>query len=514
MKTTHGLHRSLLLNRTAVAIHLPDGGLTWGQVGERVARMAGALCSLGVEPGDRVAVLMLNQHRYIELYLAVAWAGAVIVPLNTRWGQEENEFAVRDCEPRILIVDHSFAHSGVKICANAHPMTLIYADEVANPTTEPMVEYETLVESTSAITDIGCSPDDLAGVFYTGGTTGRSKGVMLSHRNLVSNSRNWLGEGLAAQGNYLNLAPMFHLANTAAMYAAMLAGGSHSVLPAFVPQGTAEAIETYGVTDTLLVPTMLQLLVDYPYLRDHDLSSLRRIVYAASPISEAVLDRAMAALPHVELVQAYGMTELSPCVTFLSWSDHSGEARARNLHRSAGRPTFCVEARIVDDEGRRLPPGEVGEIIASGETVMLGYWNRPQETAKAVVDGWMHTGDGGYMTDDGYIFLVDRIKDMIISGGENVYSSEVENIISKHPDVAQCAVIGRPHEKWGETVHAVIMRHPKSTVTEEEIIAFCRDRIAGYKCPKSVRIRDEPLPLSGAGKVLKRVLREQLLQHI
>ncbi len=513
MKTTHGLHRSLLLNRSGVAIHLPDGYLTWGQVGERVARMAGALCGLGVEPGDRVAVLMLNQHRYIELYLAVAWAGAVIVPLNTRWSQEENESAVRDCEPRLMIVDHAFSQLGVNICANGHRMTLIYADDVANPTAEPMAEYEMLIDSSSAIGDIERAPDDLAGIFYTGGTTGRSKGVMLSHRNLVANSRNWLGEGYSAQGNYLNLAPMFHLANTAAMYAAMLPGASHSVLSTFAPEATAEAIERYRVTDTLLVPTMLQLLVDYPHLHDHDLSTLRRIVYAASPISEAVLDRAMAALPHVELVQAYGMTELSPCVTFLPWRDHGGEARARNLHRSAGRPTFCVEARIVDDKGRSLPPGEIGEITARGETVMLGYWNRPEETAKAVVDGWMHTGDGGYMTADGYVFLVDRIKDMIITGGENVYSGEVENIVSKHPDVAQCAVIGRPHEKWGETVHAVVMLRPDATVTEDELIAFCRDRIAGYKCPKSVAFRDEPLPLSGAGKILKRVLRDQLLQH-
>jgi long-chain acyl-CoA synthetase len=507
MKTTHGLHRSLLLNRSGIAIHLPDGQLTWEEVGERVARMAGALRALGVEPGDRVAVLMFNQHRYIELYLAVAWAGGVIVPLNTRWSSEENEFAVRDCGPRAIIVDHAFSHLTSAICADADPVTVIYADDAPNPSSESMIEYEALIDGGQAIADVECSPDDLAGIFYTGGTTGRPKGVMLSHRNLVSNSRNWLGEGLAAQGHYLNLAPMFHLANTAAMYAAMLSGAAHSVMPAFTPQGTIEAIEKYGVTDTLLVPTMLQMLVDYPGLHDHDLSSLRRIIYAASPINEAVLDRAMTALPHVELAQAYGMTELSPCVTFLPWRDHV-EGRARNLHRSAGRPTYCVDVGIIGDDGRRLPPGEVGEVIARGETVMLGYWNRPEETAKAVVDGWMHTGDGGYMTEDGYLFLVDRIKDMIITGGENVYSAEVENVIARHPAVAQCAVIGRPHAKWGETVHAVIARRPQATLTEQEIIAFCRQQIAGYKCPTSASIQDDPLPMSGAGKILKRLLRD------
>lgn len=510
MKTTYGLHRSLLLNRHGLAFHLEDGSLSWEQVGDRVARLAGALATLGIRQGDRVAVLMLNQHRYIELYLAVAWAGAVIVPLNTRWSRDENAYAIGDCTPSLLVVDRAMAEQGLSIAEDIGALGLIYADDDAGPDPQRMKDYEALIEAVDPVPDAPSAPDDLAGIFYTGGTTGQSKGVMLSHRNLMSNARNWLGEGVAGERSYLSVAPMFHIANVAAKYAAMLPGAAHSTLRAFTPEAMAAIVEKNRITDTIMVPTMLQMLVDYRGLADHDLSSLSRIAYGASPISEAVLDRVMAALPHVELVQAYGMTELSPCVTFLPWRDHKGDARERNLHRSAGRPTYFVDARIVDEDDRELPRGKVGEIVARGETVMLGYWNRPEETAKALVDGWMHTGDGGYMNEDGYIFVVDRLKDMIITGGENVYSVEVENVIARHEAVAQCAVIGLPHDQWGETVHAVIMRQAGASLTQEDIIGFCRERIAHYKCPKSVTIQDEPLPLSGAGKILKRLLREQV----
>jgi long-chain acyl-CoA synthetase len=324
----------------------------------------------------------------------------------------------------------------------------------------------------------------------------------------MSNSRNMLAEGLASKrGTYLHVAPMFHLADVAATYAHLLAGSAHAVVRMFAPEATAQAIEKFKITETLLVPTMIQMFVDHPSLAKYDVSSLQNVLYGASPISEAVLDRAMAKLPHTKFQQAYGMTELSPCATILPWEDHIGEGRAKGRHRSGGRPTFLVDVRIVDADDKPVPHGTVGEIVARGQTVMMGYWERPEETAKAVVDGWMHTGDGGYMDEDGYVYIVDRIKDMIVSGGENVYSAEVENCLAQHPAVAQCAVIGIPSEQWGEQVHAVIMRKPDSDVTADDIIAFSKERIAGYKCPRSVKIQDDPLPLSGAGKILKRDLR-------
>lgn len=509
LSTTQGLHRALLLNRNGVATRYGERSRTWAEVGDRVARLAGALRHLGAGPGDRVAVLMFNQDRYLELYLAVAWAGAVIVPLNIRWSRAENQDAIVDCRPRILVVDAAFAATGREIAAEIPGLTLVHADDDTPPEARAgMLDYEALVAANAAIDDADVADEALAGVFYTGGTTGRSKGVMLSHRNLMANARNMLCDGLTTPGGtYLHAAPMFHLANAAAMYLNFLVGNTHAVVRMFTPDGVAGAIETFGVTDILLVPTMIQMLADHPGIEKRDLSSLVRVIYGASPISEAVLDRAMARFPQATFAQAYGMTELSPCATILPWRDHIGEGRAKGRHRSGGRPTFGVEVRIVDAEDRPLAAGTVGEIVVRGETVMMGYWERPEETARALAGGWMHTGDGGRMDEDGYVYVVDRLKDMVITGGENVYSAEVENVLAQHPAVAQCAVIGIPSAQWGEAVHAVVMRRPGAAVDEEAIVAFCRERLAHYKCPRSVTIQDAALPLSGAGKILKRELR-------
>jgi long-chain acyl-CoA synthetase len=506
VSTTYGLHRALLLNRDKTAFLFGDRNRTWAEVADRVARLAGALKDLGVGKGDRVAVLMLNQDRYLELYLGTAWAGAAIVPLNIRWSAIENEDALRDSRPQILVTDSTFAPVGVELARKLDGIRLVYSDDAGADL--PALNYEEIISTASPVPDAEAGDGDLAGIFYTGGTTGRSKGVMLSHRNLMGNSRNMLAERLTHEhAVYLHAAPMFHLANSAEMYLNFLAGSCNAIVRAFTPDGVARAIERYKVMHTLLVPTMVQMLVDHPSVDEYDLSSLRSVLYGASPMNEAVMERAMKKLPNVEFTQAYGMTELSPCATVLPWQDHLGEARKKGRHRSAGRPTFMVDVRVVDANDRPVPPGTVGEIVARGENVMMGYWERPEETAKAVVDGWMHTGDGGYMDEDGYVYIVDRIKDMIISGGENVYSAEVENCVAQHPAVAQCAVIGIPSDQWGEAVHAIVVRKKGTAVTSEDIIVFCRERIAVYKCPRSVDIRDDMLPQSGAGKILKRELR-------
>jgi long-chain acyl-CoA synthetase len=337
---------------------------------------------------------------------------------------------------------------------------------------------------------------------------------MLSHGNLMVNSMNSLGEGLfQSSAIYLHAAPMFHLANGAAMYSLLLSGGSNVIIPAFTPEAVMSAVQNERVTDVLLVPTMIQMLVDHSALGSYDLSSLKNIIYGASPISAAVLNRATAALPNVQFTQAYGMTELSPMATVLHWKEHIGEGRAKGRHRGAGRATLGCEVRIVDPDDKPVPHGTVGEIIVRGDNVMMGYWERPEETARAVIDGWMHTGDSGYMDQDGFIYVVDRVKDMIISGGENVYSVEVENALAQHPAVAQCAVIGIPDERWGETVHAVVVTRSGAKVSAGELIEFSKTLIAGYKCPRSVDISENPLPLSGAGKVLKRALRQPFWEN-
>ena len=509
MSTTYGLHRAVLLNRNGVAIRFEDRRRTFAELADRVARFAGALQALGVGKCARVAVLSLNQDRYLEFYLGVAWAGAVIVPLNIRWSAFENEDALRDSRPKLLIVDAAFAAIGSALTQKLGSFKLIYADDAPAALPADALDYEAILADSAPIPDADAAETDLAGIFYTGGTTGRSKGVMLSHRNLMSNARNMAAEvGPVEDSCYLHAAPMFHLADAGVSYLQFLIGGAHAVIRMFTPENVAQAIQKYRATEVLLVPTMIQMFVDFPDLQSFDLSSLRRIVYGASPISEAVLDRAIARLPNVEFVQAYGMTELSPAATYLPWKDHIGEGRAKRRHRSGGRPVMGVEVRVVDPSDSPLPSRAVGEIVARGDIVMMGYWERPEETRKAVVNGWMHTGDGGYMDEDGYVYVVDRIKDMIISGGENIYSAEVENCIAQHPAVALCAVIGIPHEIWGETVHAVVMRKPTASVTGDDIIAFCKDRIAHYKCPRSVQVQDEMLPLSGAGKILKRELRK------
>ncbi|HVV43163.1 MAG TPA: long-chain fatty acid--CoA ligase [Nitrobacter sp.] len=508
MNVTQGLRRVMQTSSRGLATVDGERRRSWRDVGDRVARLAGALQHLGIQRGDRVAVLMLNSDRYLELYLGIAWAGAVIVPTNIRWSQAEIEDSLHDCRASALVVDKAFAAMGTEL-AKAASLKLIYADDDAGPA--GALHYETLVEKSAPVPDTMAGRDDLAGIFYTGGTTGRSKGVMLSHGNLVSNALHMLAEGLLPEGSvYLNAAPMFHLANGAGMFCSLIGGGTNVVIRSFTPEGVMAAVAHERVTVTLLVPTMIQMLSDHPDFGTADMSSLKRIMYGASPISEALLNRAMAGLPGTAFNQLYGMTELSPVATHLTWDQHiSAEARKKNRQRACGRAAIGCEVRIVDADHKPVPSGTVGEVAVRGANVMMGYWERPEETAKALIDGWMHTGDGGYMDEEGYVYLVDRVKDMIISGGENVYSMEVENVITQHPAVSQCAVIGVPSEQWGETVHAFVIPKAGASVNAAEIIAFCKEKIAHYKCPRSVDIRSAPFPLSGAGKVLKRELRKQ-----
>jgi long-chain acyl-CoA synthetase len=512
MNITHGLRRALQINPNGLAIVFGERRKNWREVGERVARLAAAIRALGAISGDRVAVLSLNSDRYLELYLAVGWSGTVIVPLNIRWSPLENEDAMRDCRANILFVDKAFAPVGAALAKVLPGLRLVYADDGDTP--DGMESYEALIDHHKPMGDAMRTSADLAGIFYTGGTTGRSKGVMLSHGNLMVNALNALGEGLwPGTAIYLHAAPMFHLANGAAMYSVLLSGGSNVIIQGFTPDGVASAMQKERVTDVLLVPTMIQMLVDHPALAAYHLSSLKNIAYGASPISEAVLGRAMTALPNVQFTQAYGMTELSPIATLLHWKEHIGDGRAKGRHRAAGRATLGCEVKIVDGDDKTVPCGTVGEIAVRGDNVMMGYWERPEETARAVVDGWMHTGDGGYLDEDGFVYVVDRVKDMIISGGENVYSAEVENALAQHPSVAQCAVIGIPSERWGEQVHAIVVTKNGAGATSEDLIEFCKTLIAGYKCPRSVDVTTAPLPLSGAGKILKRELRKPFWEN-
>jgi long-chain acyl-CoA synthetase len=280
------------------------------------------------------------------------------------------------------------------------------------------------------------------------------------------------------------------------------------VIPTFSPDGVAKAIAAERVTDVAFVPTMLSMLYEYALANPVDFSSVRKVAYGASPISEALLRRAMGMFPNADFRQAYGQTELSPVATILTGEFHRPRPDGKSFLRSAGRAAVGVDVKIVDEALVERPLGHVGEIVVRGPGAMLGYWNMPELTAETLVSGWLRTGDAGYMDEDGFVYLVDRMKDMIVSGGENVFSAEVENAIAAHPSVVECAVIGVPDARWGERVHAIVRLRGAAAVSEDDIIAHCRTLIASYKCPRSVAFQTEPLPLSGAGKILKTELRK------
>lgn len=480
---------------------------TWGETLDRAARIAGGLRAMGVEPGDRVAVLSANSDDYLALYLAIPWVGGVLAPLNNRWTPFENAFAIDDCEPRVLFVSVDLAKVNADVLAErADWLKLVMLGAADGKMATGAITVEELLKH-DPVEDAGRCGDDLLAIFYTGGTTGRSKGVMLSHAGFVGNCQTMRDVGLFPAGcRALVVAPLFHLAAAAAMTMAMLAGGTAVIGRGFEPVGTLELIAHAEVTDALLVPTMIQMLLDAPGFEAAKLSRVRTVMYGASPMPEATLDRIMAAAPHLEYYQAYGMTEVSCTATLLPPEYHRGDHRAAGRHRGAGLPIATTELMIADDDGQAVAAGAVGEILVRGPCVMLGYWNQPELTAETLRGGWMHTGDGGRIDDHGVLYVADRLKDMIVSGGENIYSAEVESALSQHADVAQVAVIAVPDDRWGERVHAVVVAQPGATVSEDALVAHCRELIAGYKCPRSIEFRNA-LPMSAAGKIVKAELR-------
>jgi long-chain acyl-CoA synthetase len=489
---------------------------TYSQLGHRVHLLAYALNELGIKPGDRVAIYQLNCSQFLETVYACFRLGAVIVPLNTRLAADELVFIINDAECKAFITDDQLQ----PLAASFKSRLIGIEHFVAVGGGEGFSDYEMLlaahVNAASPLPpESDASDEKLAGLFYTSGTTGLPKGVMLSHRNLWMNALHTLAVRAPESNlNFLHAAPMFHLATFPAVINVTVNGGTHTILQKFDLKAMMELIESAKVTSTVLVPTMVNFLIHHPDFNKHDLSSLRRITYGAAPMPVELLKRAMNLLPNVEFSQGYGQTESSPLLTSLQHEDHitEGEERLTRRLASCGRPVAGVEVEIQKDDGMFAQPGEVGEVIARGPNVMMGYWKRPEETAATLRDGWLHTGDMAVMDEDGYIYLVDRKKDMIISGGENVYSSEVENVVYQHPSVREAAVIGVPDDKWGEAVTAIIAIKPGALLTENELIEFCAARLADYKVPKRVEFREGELPKSGTGKILKKELREPYWQ--
>jgi acyl-CoA synthetase (AMP-forming)/AMP-acid ligase II len=506
MYLTQPLHRAVQQTPDAINSVYRDRALTHRQVRDRVARIAGGLRARGIRTDSRVGLLSLNTDTFFHTCLAIAWADAVVVPLNTRWSVKEMSYALHEADVEVLLADDPFLGLADQL-RDAVPGLREIVGIGDAPVPAGLTPLADLLAA-EPVEDAHRQGAELAGIFYTGGTTGLPKGVMLSHRGIFVSALGSLTAlaRIPRGGGNLLVAPAFHMAGFAIWVQGMLLQMTAVPLPGFDPPGVLKAIEDHRIKQALLVPTMIQMLVDHPEAQRHDLSSMESLIYGASPISEAVLDRARKVFTGTAFTQAYGMTELSPTTTILTDADHDDPV----LRRSAGRAAPYARVKIVDENGDEVPRGTVGEIVAAGDHVMVGYWKQPEATAEAVRAGWMHTGDGGYMDERGYVYVVDRIKDMIISGGENVYSIEVENVVAKHPAIAQVAVIGVPDEIWGERVHAVVTLAPGSALDLDQLRDFCKQDIAGYKAPRSLEIVEQ-LPLSGAGKILKRTLRAQYL---
>ncbi|SFP56132.1 long-chain acyl-CoA synthetase [Variovorax sp. OK605] len=508
MQGTQLLKRAVQCSASRIATISGDRQRTWREVGERVPRMAAALRSLGVQDGAFVAILAMNCDRYLELFFAVPWAGGALAPLNVRWSAVENVYALTDSNAEVLFVDDSFLEQVDFLRAERPGIRhFIYLGD--GPTPAGMLSYEDLVAQHAPMPDADRKEDDLYVIFYTGGTTAHPKGVAMSHRGVYLATCCYLALLPSVEDlTFLYVAGYFHFAGASALWYITMAAGTHAILPKFEALPVMKAIGQHRVTNAVLVPTMVNMLLSHPDFKQYDLSSLKTCIYGGSPMPEGLMLRAMEMVPTWGFYQIYGMTETGGFATMLRWRDHivSGEKASRL--RSAGQAGFGNEVRVVRIEGDDADVGEIGEIIVRSDFLMTGYLNNPEATAACLRDGWMHTGDAGYLDADGFLYVADRVKDMIVSGGENVYSIEPERALFLHKAVREAAVIGIPSEQWGEAVHAVVVLKDGASATAEELIAHCRTLIGGYKCPRSIEFRADPLPVTPVGKVRKNVLRD------
>jgi long-chain acyl-CoA synthetase len=492
----------------AAALVVGDRTITFAELDARSSQAAQAFRAAGVGFGDRVAFVEKNGAEFFEMIFGLAKLGAVGVPVNWRLAPPEVAHVIGDSQARIVIVGSEFfghieaiedrlTTVSTIVAIGAHGRWPSFADWIGgHPAEDP---------------GVATGPDDIIFLMYTSGTTGLPKGVMLTNGNYLCKAT-----GIAHQWRFtddsvsLAVMPMFHMAGSGWVLVGLYEGAATVVLRDVDPAAILDSIVRHRITNLLLVPAVIQMTLGVPGVEHADFSSVRAIVYGASPITDDVLIRG---LKHFkcEFLQVYGLTETTGSVTQLDEHDPVGRP---DLLRSCGKPYPWVELRIVDEGGREVPAGTVGEVWTRSAQNMLGYWNNPDATAATVTeDGWLKTGDAGYVDRDGYVYLHDRKKDMIVSGGENVYPIEVENVLMTHAGVDDVAIIGVPDEKWGEAVKAIVVPAAGTAPSEAELIAYARERLAGFKLPKSVDFA-EVLPRNPSGKLLKRVLREPYWQGV
>ncbi len=484
---------------------------TFRTLNERVNGLANALLGMGLQKGDRIGVVVHNCHQYIEIYFAAAKTGGVFCPYNNHVKQRELKDVILYSTPKFLFVDNDFADmiTGVapELGCVKHHISL------QKPTAAGVEEYEQLIaQAKKDEPGVKIDEEDLLSIFFTAGTTGNPKGAMRTHRHLMSDAiTSVIDLRVEYDENVLISFPMYHIACEDNIV-------RHSFMPntffirregSFDPKQVLKYISDERISRVQMVPTMIHSMLQVPDIGSYDLTSLRLILYAGASMPVELLKRALAAFP-CWFAQLYGQTESGPFTTCLKPEDHVLDGSEKRLARlaSSGKPVLNYEIRIVDDDDRDVPVGQVGEIIGRSEAVMKGYWQMPDETAKKLKNGWLHTGDLGRMDEDGYIYIVERKNDMIISGGVNIYPREIEEVLYRHPAVSEASVIGLPDEHWGEVPKAVIVLREGAQATEAEIIDFCAKNLAGYKKPKSVDFWAE-LPKSPQGKILKKEIRKK-----
>ena len=499
------LQRTFRMYGANTAIRDSEGDLNWADYVGRIARAAGMLRSLGLRPGERYAILCRNCVRQAELIYAGYWMGAIPVPVNYRLAPAEIALVLEDAGCRHIAVEDVYARLLDQPQLEGWRSRALCV--AAGRTGIALPHYDELKAAALAAEPHDPAEDDEAILLYTGGTTGRGKGVRITHRNIASNALQLARAMSVGESDlYLHVSPMFHSTDLKATALSMM-GGAHAYLPEFSPANVLSAIARHRVTIASLVPAMVIRILQDPESGRYDLRSLRLISYGTSPMAAEWIRRTMDAFPGVDLHQCYGLTETSPVLAILDQGDHRRALDGReDLLRAAGRALPGVDIRILDDRGRDVPPGESGEVVTRGPQIALGYHNRPSENAQVFRDGWFHTGDIGRIDDEGYLFVLDRKKDVVVTGGENVYTSEVEAAIYQHPGVHEVAVIGVPDEHYGEALFAVIVPAPGHTLSADEMITHCRARIGGFKIPRRMAFVDA-LPKSAMGKIMKQDLR-------